>query len=283
MLLRSGYDMTQIDDFLDVVLSDYTSPYKENAALKGKMRVLVDKIEEYRAVDEQMRKALYDAQVSARDIVAIAQTAADGNMHNANRTVEARIGDLRTQIEAEERRLQSAKQTCSDYAQRITTMLGKNIEAIHMIMEKTGSELVLPVTPSRSAVKQEVADSIHRAAAAGAHEQTERVLAEETRVLDILDDIVIPPSPEPVPEPVAASAQPIEPQRVVQTEDMETRFYQIDLSERPGEDSASQDESTDDEGDTARIYGGSIFTPKPRFNFSDLQFGPNYQDKNDKE
>ena len=43
-----GYDMGQIDKFLDAVLSDYTSLYKENAALKAKMRVLVDKIEEYR-------------------------------------------------------------------------------------------------------------------------------------------------------------------------------------------------------------------------------------------
>ena len=46
-----GYDMEQIDKFLDVVLTDYSSLYKENAALKAKMRVLVDKIEEYRTVD----------------------------------------------------------------------------------------------------------------------------------------------------------------------------------------------------------------------------------------
>ena len=50
-----GYDMSQIDDFLDEVLADYSDLYKENAALKAKMRVLVEKIDEYRAVDEQMR------------------------------------------------------------------------------------------------------------------------------------------------------------------------------------------------------------------------------------
>ena len=45
-----GYDMGQIDKFLDTVLSDYASLYKENAALKAKMskkqrfRNLMDKV-----------------------------------------------------------------------------------------------------------------------------------------------------------------------------------------------------------------------------------------------
>ena len=72
-----GYDMAQIDKFLDVVLNDYTSLYKENTALKAKMRVLVDKIEEYRAVDEELRKTLYNAQIAAKDTVSRAQTEAE--------------------------------------------------------------------------------------------------------------------------------------------------------------------------------------------------------------
>ena len=72
-----GYDMSQIDDFLDVVLADYSDLYKENAALKAKMRVLVEKIDEYRAVDEQMRKALYSAQVSAEKTLEEARAEAD--------------------------------------------------------------------------------------------------------------------------------------------------------------------------------------------------------------
>ena len=71
-----GYDMAQIDQFLDTVLNDYSSLYKENTALKAKMRVLVDKIEEYRAVDEELRKTLYNAQISAKDTVSRAQTEA---------------------------------------------------------------------------------------------------------------------------------------------------------------------------------------------------------------
>ena len=41
-----GYNMAMVDEFLDVLTADYTTLYKENATLKAKMKVLVDKLEE---------------------------------------------------------------------------------------------------------------------------------------------------------------------------------------------------------------------------------------------
>ena len=43
-----GYNMAMVDEFLDQVTTDYTTLYKENATLKAKMKVLADKVEEYR-------------------------------------------------------------------------------------------------------------------------------------------------------------------------------------------------------------------------------------------
>lgn len=73
----NGYDMGQVDGFLDGVLVDYTSLYQENAKLKTKMKILVDKIEEYRAVDEEMRKTLYTAQKNANELTETSQQKAD--------------------------------------------------------------------------------------------------------------------------------------------------------------------------------------------------------------
>lgn len=57
-----GYNMAQVDEFLDLLTADYTSLYNENAVLKSKMKVLVEKVEEYRATEDAMRKALMTAQ-----------------------------------------------------------------------------------------------------------------------------------------------------------------------------------------------------------------------------
>lgn len=53
-----GYDMGEVDEFLDQIVSDYEQLYKENAILKGKLKTLAEKVEEYRSVDEQMRQTL---------------------------------------------------------------------------------------------------------------------------------------------------------------------------------------------------------------------------------
>ena len=53
-----GYDMKSVDTFLERVAEEFASMQKENAALKAKMKVLVDKIEEYRGVEDGMRRAL---------------------------------------------------------------------------------------------------------------------------------------------------------------------------------------------------------------------------------
>ena len=64
-----GYDMNAVDSFLETVEADYTQLYKENITLKSKMKVLIAKIDEYRKVDESMRKTLLGAQTMASDIV----------------------------------------------------------------------------------------------------------------------------------------------------------------------------------------------------------------------
>ena len=41
-----GYNMAMVDEFLDELTDDYTALYKENAALKAKLKVLVEKTQQ---------------------------------------------------------------------------------------------------------------------------------------------------------------------------------------------------------------------------------------------
>ena len=56
-----GYDMASVDDFLEELAEDISNSQKENAVLKSKMKVLVDKIEEYRANEEALNLAILSA------------------------------------------------------------------------------------------------------------------------------------------------------------------------------------------------------------------------------
>ena len=48
-----GYDMATIDEYLEELANDFEALQKENVVLKSKMKVLVDKIEEYRTNDRR--------------------------------------------------------------------------------------------------------------------------------------------------------------------------------------------------------------------------------------
>ena len=58
----NGYDPASVDDFLDQLAEEVAASQKENSVLKQKMKVLVDKIEEYRGNEEALNLALLSAQ-----------------------------------------------------------------------------------------------------------------------------------------------------------------------------------------------------------------------------
>ncbi len=57
-----GFDMSEVDDYLEQIAVELTAIQKENAVLKAKMKVLVDKIEEYRGSERDMHEAILSAQ-----------------------------------------------------------------------------------------------------------------------------------------------------------------------------------------------------------------------------
>ena len=60
-----GYNMQQVDEFLEPLTEDYITLYKENALLKSKMRVLATKLEEYRRNGVEAKNASADAKAAA--------------------------------------------------------------------------------------------------------------------------------------------------------------------------------------------------------------------------
>lgn len=170
-----GYDMAGIDEFLDVLIPDYTALYKENMSLKNKMKVLVDKIEEYRSVDEEMRKALYSAQVTARELVqktqAESQQVLEGARREAENILEAahaeaegRVAGMQQAIHEEEERLRQAREVSAAYSQTVIELLQKSITAIQMIAD-SAPEAGSVAPPAAPAVAVPTAPSAPAAAA----------------------------------------------------------------------------------------------------------------------
>ena len=104
-----GYDMAGVDDFMEEAAAALENAQRENTTLKAKLKVLVDKIEEYRASEDAMRKTLLSAQTLSTQIEAEARERADKLVADAQAKAEEILGDLQRRREAEEQRLEAAR------------------------------------------------------------------------------------------------------------------------------------------------------------------------------
>lgn len=98
-----GYNMQQVDEFLEPLTEDYVTLYKENALLKSKLRVLAGKLEEYRkgegaakapAADPQ---ALQNAQAQAAQVLQTAQVQAAQAVKSAQAQAAQILADAQAQ------------------------------------------------------------------------------------------------------------------------------------------------------------------------------------------
>jgi cell division initiation protein len=114
-----GYNMAMVDEFLDQLTEDYTALYKENATLKAKMKVLADSLEEYRATEKGMRRALLAAQQAADEMVKEAESRKSELMRDAEADAKAQIAQLRRQVNDEQARLSAAQAATAEYVAQI--------------------------------------------------------------------------------------------------------------------------------------------------------------------
>lgn len=131
--MGSGYDANSVDDFLEALADEISASQKENAVLKSKMKVLVDKIEDYRANEEALNMAVLSAQKLAVQIEADARTRAAAMIADADRQVKATVGSIEERAAAEEKRLAEAKTATASFLEGVRSMCAtqlKNIEAV---------------------------------------------------------------------------------------------------------------------------------------------------------
>ena len=136
----NGYDMASVDDFLEELAEDISSAQKENAVLKSKMKVLVDKIEEYRANEEALNMAILSAQKLAVQIESEARQRAAAMIEDAERQVKAKVGSIEELTAAEERKLTLAQNATKSFLAKAREVCSAQLNQLAAI----NGELDLP-------------------------------------------------------------------------------------------------------------------------------------------
>ena len=128
-----GYDMQQVDEFLEPLTEDYVTLYKENALLKSKMRVLVGKLEEYRKNEAQMKDAVVNAQKTCDKMVREAEVKCAQMLNNASATAAQSAKDTDALVAAEDARVEEARKAASAKINELQEQLRTCIQALERI------------------------------------------------------------------------------------------------------------------------------------------------------
>jgi cell division initiation protein len=206
-----GYEMSAVDDFLEVLTDDYTSLYKESALLKNKIRVLVDKLEEYRSVDESMRKTWREAQKNAEGMIAQAKTEAQKILSDTEAHAGEKMSEIAKKIELEEYRLNTAQQQTITFVNSLREIYQRQIEQLSVI-------------PSTDPPPQTVRQTIEAAANQAAFEIEQSVMAQ------IEGDYADHSAPQP-PQPEPADTELPQPPDINVIHTREGGFYGPDGNE----------------------------------------------------
>ena len=204
-----GYNMAMVDEFLDTLTEDYTTLYKENAALKAKLKVLADKVEEYRATEDSMRATLLTAQRMARKMVDEAEAEKTELLKKFESDALERKKQLDLQIAEETERLRVARAESAEFLTNMRRLCNSELEFLNgvpslpvaapVVSESEAQKQVESIEASvMSSFAKETAAETEDAQPASAEEPAAD-MADEPVPADILP--AKEPEPEQTPEP----------------------------------------------------------------------------------
>lgn len=251
----NGYDPKSVDEVIEQITEDYAAMQKENAALKAKMKVLVDKIDEYRSVEDGMRRALVSAQGIAQETLDKAKLEAQQIIDEAKEKYEVRVKELKAEIVAEEQRLEIAKKNNADFLSKMTAVY----EAQKKILVKL--------------------------AAAPELQPAERTVESPEAAMPVAEDAAEPAVTENAPQAVEEAAAPAaapEQVKVPRNEELPEEVKQyVELQKEKkftiSEVNLASSRQHGVNSDTQRLHEQAT----ARFDFGELKFGADYKPEND--
>ena len=175
--VMGGYNMAMVDEFLDELTDDYTALYKENAALKAKLKVLVEKVEDYRATEDSMRATLLTAQKMADSIVRDAEAKRDSMVADAEANAKATIARINQEVAVAEERLRKGQLELARFIAASREICSRQLQYLDQLPEIA---VAAPAAPAEPVVAEPVAEIEENVMAAFAEEEIEEEPAPES-------------------------------------------------------------------------------------------------------
>ena len=142
--MMNGYNVDEVDDFLDEIQEDYEKNYRELATAKSKIDELTTSLEHYKNIETTLQNTLVMAQKTAEEVKNVAKQKSEQIINEAQQNSEELIrlskesskkavNDLDDQINSKEKELDDLKKQFDIYKAKMESLLISQLELIKEI------------------------------------------------------------------------------------------------------------------------------------------------------
>ena len=131
----NGYNVDEVDEFLDEITADYEKLYKENKALKDNAEELHNDVGQYKDIESTLQNTLIIAQKTADEVQNVAKKQAEQIIKDAEYQAKTKLDEINTQLMIKEKELDELKKQFSVYKAKMESLLISQLELIKDMAE----------------------------------------------------------------------------------------------------------------------------------------------------
>ena len=128
--MMNGYNVDEVDDFLDELTLDYGKLYKENAELKAQREELDSNVGKYKNIENTIQNTLIMAQKTADEVQEVAKKQAEQIIKDAEFQAKNSVEELNTQILLKRKELEDLKKQFDVYKAKMESLLISQLELL---------------------------------------------------------------------------------------------------------------------------------------------------------
>jgi cell division initiation protein len=131
--IMNGYNVEEVDDFLDEIGVDFAKKQKEVNEASKKIEELNASLEHYKTIEDTLQNTLLMAQSTAEEVKNIAKQKADQIVSDAKATTQKEVDFIQNQILMKKKELEDVQKQFDIYKAKMESLLISQLELIKEI------------------------------------------------------------------------------------------------------------------------------------------------------
>lgn len=128
--MMNGYNVEEVDEFLDQMTDDYEKLYREVSESKNKLDTMEQEIKKYKNIEETLQNTLLMAQSTADEVKELAKKQAEQMLTEAQSDAKQAVADLEQEISLKKRELDDTKKQFDVYKAKMESLLISQLELL---------------------------------------------------------------------------------------------------------------------------------------------------------